>query len=287
MRILITGSTGFIGQECCKILRDKDIHFFSYNKNDYDLLYLQDIKKMILHTRPSHILHLAWYTEPNYAQNEKNIAWLNAGKELIKAFAAQGGQRFVGVGTSFEYVFNDDVLCVEEVEPNFDTIPHTLYGRSKLELSNFLQEYAIKKSFSWAWCRPFYVFGVNEPKHRLFSAASKAFAKDYDFVTNALYRTMDFIDVKDAAKSLINILLSDYSGRINVGTGKGNMVQDLLHALSQKFAYKGKILSNEVLDKTPPIVADIKNLSGVQSIDSFSSLDKNLTDYYNEYQIYR
>jgi hypothetical protein len=59
---------------------------------------------LIATLRPSHLLHLAWVTAPDrYRYAPENLDWLGASLALVKNFGKQGGQRFVGAGSSAEY----------------------------------------------------------------------------------------------------------------------------------------------------------------------------------------
>ena len=74
MKVLVTGASGFIGHECCAQLNamEYEVHGVSSKSQSdsevqwhkADLLDSQQIRKLINTIQPTHLLHLAWYTEP-------------------------------------------------------------------------------------------------------------------------------------------------------------------------------------------------------------------------------
>ncbi len=288
MRILITGASGFIGQACCAYLERKNIAYTTCGRQasalcmPCDILDTEAVARVMSALRPTHILHLAWYTGKNYGSSTENLRWLAASKALIQLFAQYGGQRFVGVGTCFEYPLNG-ALCVEQERVSPDFVPHTLYGESKRNLGDYLHNFAEKQSISWAWCRPFYVFGAQENSSKLFPSACTAFAKGENFATAAYYRSMDYIDVCDAAKYIVRILLSDFCGKINIGTGKAVTVHTLLETLAKNFAASVQVLPKEPLDSLPSICAHVERLHSICGHMPLIPVHETLQDYYTLY----
>ncbi len=288
MRLLITGATGFIGQACCAYLEQQDIAYTTCGRQasalcmPCDILHTEDLTRVISTLRPTHILHLAWYTGKNYGSSAENLRWLAASKDLIQLFTQYGGRRFVGVGTCFEYPLHGE-LCTEEEKLSPDFTPHTLYGESKRDLRQYLQKYAQQQGISWAWCHPFYVFGAQESPSKLIPSACTAFAKGENFATAAYYRSMDYIDVRDAAKYIIGVLLSDFCGRVNIGTGKLVTVQTLLEGLANLFSASVQALPKESLDTLPPICAHVDRVRSICGEMSLISAHETLQGYYARY----
>lgn len=221
-RILVTGGSGFIGRHVCAALADMGLASIVHAR--CDLTDSASISRLCERERPTHILHLAWLTRGDYAQNSDNVRWLDAGICCINEFYRNGGLRFVGVGTCLEY---SDVQEKRD-ERTTPTLPDTLYGKCKLALCRYLAAIADAQGKSWAWCRPFYVTGPGEEHERLLPAAIRTLLGGDDFRTNACGRVIDYMDVRDVAAALVHVLLSDFCGIVNIASGEGQRVTDLL-----------------------------------------------------------
>lgn len=254
MRILITGANGFIGKHTANALQNH-AEIFLCGRHTCNMLDTSAVSALVKWFKPTHCLHLAWDTQGDYAESAHNLRWLDAGIHFIRAFYAMGGQRFVGVGTCFEYTLGDQPLS----ETGTPSLPQTLYGKTKLMLGNFLATHAAKMNRSWAWCRPFYLTGPGEAAHRLVPSACRALLQGNDFYTTAYYRVLDYIDVRDAANALAKVLSSEYCGIINIGSGHGTMVATLLNMISSMIDLNAKIYPSTD-NKHDTIIADVNIL---------------------------
>lgn len=255
MRILITGAGGFIGKHVASMLKNRG-EVFLCGRDTCNMLDTAALSTLVNQLRPTHCLHLAWDTRGDYAESTENLAWLHAGMHFIRAFYAMGGQRFVGVGTCFEYTPGGTPLR----EADSPTAPLTRYGESKLLLGKFLASHANSTGRSWAWCRPFYLTGPWEAAHRLVPSACRALLQGKDFFTAAYDRELDYLDVRDAAGALATVLESDYCGTVNIGSGRGTRICDLLNLLAGMINTGATIRKKKDSTEKHPIIADISIL---------------------------
>lgn len=262
MSILVTGHRGFIGSHVCANLEECGVDytymdFSRLSENSCNIQDAQAVTFFMQKHRPTHVLHLAWSTSRGYTQCTENIDFLAASLHLVNAFYACGGQRFVGVGSCFEYGPTED-RCNEQTTP---TCPATLYGKAKLTLANYLQAYATCYGLSWAWCRPFYIAGPGESPHRLVPTACISLLQGEDFVVSSPYNILDYMDIRDVSGALVKVLLSDFCGNINIGSGDGRTVLELLQALQVIIGGKGQLLCNCEAKAPVKIIADVSLLN--------------------------
>ena len=64
MKVVVTGSTGFLGRHLMPILREKygESHVVGLSSKDYDLLRQDQVEQMFVAYKPEVLIHLAAYS---------------------------------------------------------------------------------------------------------------------------------------------------------------------------------------------------------------------------------
>ncbi len=225
-RVLLTGARGFIGrQTIAPLLREGfEVHIISRSPLDapgvhehrVDLFDEPSVVAVLNRVRPSHLVHLAWHTEPpEYWHSPLNTTWESRSLHLFDSFVMSGGTRLIGVGTCAEYEWGSSVLK-EGVTPE---LPSTPYGIAKLSLQRRASALAEAAGISFSWARFFFLFGPHERKERFVSSIidpllreSPAYCRNGDLLR-------DFLYVEDAAESIVALAVSDVRGIVNVASG--------------------------------------------------------------------
>lgn len=271
-RLLITGASGFIGSHVAALAsQDGDWeHVRAAARRDADLLDPAAAARLITATRPTHLIHLAWFVEPvSYWTSPENARWVEASARLFRAFAQHGGQRLVGVGSSAEYDWSGNGVLKEDSTP---LRPATPYGESKKRL----HELAEATGVSSAWARVFAVYGPGEPDSRFIPRMIRALTGDEPGVCTATSAARDFIYVRDVAAALLALAKSDVRGGVNVGTGVATPLGDVVRLLVEQLGH-GENIRMEPGNDPPLVVADITRLRDevgfVPSIDLARGLE--------------
>src|SRR5882672_6035426 len=219
-RVLLTGANGFVGRHCLPPLlaQGYEVHAVASRKHAppatlpgvhwyrVDLLDRDQISALLAEVRPTHLLHCAWYAVPGkYWTATENFRWVEAGQHLLQAFAEQGGQRVVGVGSCAEYDWSDG-HCSEFVTP---LKPATLYGSCKHAFQILLAAYSRQTKLSAAWGRLFFLYGPHEPPERLVASAIRSILLEEPALCSHGQQIRDFLYVEDAANALVALLSSD------------------------------------------------------------------------------
>ncbi len=236
-RVLITGANGFIGRHCLPILIEHgyEVHAVSTKEilnqvagviwHQVDLLNMEQTQALVASVKPSHLLHLAWYTEhKKYWTSELNLSWVQASLALLKNFAQQGGERIVTAGTCAEYDWNYG-YCSESITP---LVPTTLYGICKNSLQSIQTEFCKQINLSSAWGRIFYLYGPYEDKNRLLPQVIRSLLAGEPARTTQGNQIRDFLYIVDAAHALITLLDSEVLGPINIASGKPVALRELI-----------------------------------------------------------
>lgn len=241
-KVVVTGGSGFIGRHTLPLLtqlgfevylisskdeQQQDLHVKWIKLNLFD--YAQ-VEKVIEAIKPAYLLHLAWYTEPGKFWNGlENLDWLQASLHLIQQFHRHGGKRVVSAGSCAEYDWNFSLYS----ETTTPYQPATLYGTSKRALYSILQKFSKQVGLSFAWGYLFYLFGPHEHPKRFFSSVIQAILKKEPLACSHGNQIRDFLYVKDVARAFVLLLMSDFEGAINIGSGKGISLKEAGLAVCQ------------------------------------------------------
>ncbi len=272
-RVLVTGATGFIGRHSLPALKAKgfEIHaaFIGEQPNftpeihwhEADLLDDLQAKLLLEKVSPTHLLHFAWYAEPKlYWTSPENLRWLEASVNLLRYFAGNGGKRVVMAGTCAEYDWTDGV-CDE-----YKTMlaPKNLYGSCKNILQTTLGNFAKQSDLNAAWGRIFFVFGEDEPKEKLISATIHRLQNNEKVLLSPEPQIRDFLHVADVGEAFVALLDSDVSGAVNIASGKGIEVREIIKSIA-KHLKKEDLLefgeSQNTVDYPPLLVAETRILN--------------------------
>ena len=155
MKILITGATGQLGQDCVKecTARGHEVHGVSS-----ELFPLSDenvMRAVIEATQPDAILHAAAYTAVDKAEEEPALCrTVNAaGTEILARLARAQGAKLLYISTDYVFPGTGDT----PYETDAPTAPLGVYGASKLAGEEAVQEH-LEKYFI---VRISWVFGLH------------------------------------------------------------------------------------------------------------------------------
>lgn len=272
-RVLLTGAGGFIGRHCLSFLVDAGfaVHALSRTPRDdshnvvwHTLNLLEDgnPERIVKDVQPTHLLHMAWYSEPGrYWTAPENFQWVRASLALLDAFATHGGRRVVMAGTCAEYDWRYG-WCSEGVTP---TVPTTVYGICKHSLHGMLEAYCRASGLSCAWGRIFFLYGPHEHPSRLVSYVVRSLLAGELARCSSGEQFRDFLHVEDVASAFAAILESEIQGAVNVGSGLPVAIKSVVQAIGEKIGASDMLrLGAKTLAKNDPpfLIADIGRLSG-------------------------
>ena len=256
-KILVTGATGFLGASCLDFLSELGYEAIGVSSKTQqqtivklDLLNKASVTFFFKKYRPTHLLHLAWYTEPpDYWNSDLNLKWHEASIHLLQCFYHSGGKRAVVSGTCAEYEWGHEV-CIEGKTP---CKPTSLYGAAKLSLSILSEKIAEKEKGSIAWARLFHLFGPRESPKRLIPLVIQGLLEKRVTPCSHGNQIRDYLYVKDAASALVELLNSDIEGPINIGSGKHLKIRDIIDLISEKIGNHSLIQLGGISGNLDPI----------------------------------
>jgi nucleoside-diphosphate-sugar epimerase len=290
-RVLITGATGFIGQHTIKCF-DPDhfeIHCVTSNKNidnsqdsvfwhTTNLLNDRDSFNLFKTVEPSHLLHLAWYTEPKkYWASDRNLKWLSASISMLEYFKEFKGERATFVGTCAEYDWSYG-FCSENVTPER---PETLYGVCKKSLKEVCASFCSQYGISFSWGRVFFLYGPNEHPVRLVPSVIVSLLRSTPIDVTLGTQMRDFLYSRDVASALVALLCSDVSGTVNIGSGEPVTIREITSKIGARLGRAALINYGGIetpKNEPPLILADTRRLRQEVGWSPQSTLDNGLDE---------
>lgn len=272
--ILLTGASGFVGKQIVKALSTSSVRIvpvvrtgkessFQNQPNVYRIVCSPDIFQESTDWWAEQcknidvVIHAAWYAEPGkYLQSSKNMDCLIGSLNLAKAAAIAGVQRFVGIGTCFEYDLSAGVLS-KDTPLN----PVTPYAGAKAALYMGLSQWLTQQSVDFAWCRLFYLYGEGEDERRLVPYLHKQLANGEMVELTSGKQTRDFLDVCEAGRIIAEVALGEQRGPINVCSGVPITVRQLAEQIADTYGRPDLLTFGARPDNLvdPPCVLGIPN----------------------------
>jgi nucleoside-diphosphate-sugar epimerase len=270
-RVLVTGASGWIGSYALRFLLERgyEVHAvanrvvpqsaLSVYWHRADLLDKSAVITLLERVMPTHLLHLAWYTEPGkYQTSEQNYLWCRAGIDMLRGFAAVGGRRAVLAGTCFEYDHSAGICS----ETDTRCVPTTRYGACKLALSEVATH--PPGDLTTAWGRIFYLYGPGEHPSRLLSSVIGSLLRDEPALCTHGRQLRDYLHVGDVASAFAAILDGDVEGVVNIGSGEEITIRALLEMVAGMVGMPRTRLEFGAVaaapGDSPRVIADIRRL---------------------------
>lgn len=268
-RVLVTGAGGFIGRPAVQTLINRGwqvdaAHLGAAPEgldaarwHDLDLLDPAQRADLLEKTRPTDLLHLAWYAGADIYGSPENRRWAEAGLELLREFSRRDGRRVVFVGSCAEYDWQNGV-CHEIDTP---LAPASPYGLAKRDLGlRFADFLGAQDRPSGAWARPFFLFGPHESPRRLLASVILSLLRGEPALCSHGRQIRDYLYSVDLADGLVTLLESTVEGPINIASGERTTIADLVRRTAvlagrEELVELGAIEARA--DEPPLVVADV------------------------------
>lgn len=290
VRVLVTGAGGFVGRFALASLEQTGVDVHAVSRiagrragasvwHQADLLVPSECERVVRAVQPNVVLHLAWTTEHGkFWTSPLNVDWAAATLFLSRAAIEHGAHRFVGVGTCFEYQSPNDACCVEASTP---LEPTTLYGVAKDSTRRILQSFADERGFELVWARLFFLYGPGEHPDRLVSSVARALVAGEQARCSSGTAVRDYMDVRDAGAALACAALSDYTGPLNIGSGRAARIADVARLVAEIHGRPELLSLGAIADRSnepPHIVASTERLERQVGFHQERTLEEGLSD---------
>ena len=262
-RIILTGSSGFLGKAVKDELETSGHKIFTPRSKDYNLIDMQQCRNMFADMNDvDTVIHLA-ATCGGIQANKKQpgIYFYNnisMGINIVECCRLYEIKKLILVGTVCSYPKYCEVPFKEKSLWNgYPEETNAAYGIAKKSLYVMAQAYRQQYGLNSNIVIPSNLYGPNdnfdENKSHVIPALIKKINIAKQLNTELVVwgdgsATRDFLYVQDAADAIIKSINIDTDKIINLGNTVETNIKDLVNLLCDIMEYKGKI----IWDKTKP-----------------------------------
>ncbi len=234
MRILISGSTGFIGSHVTRLLsKNHTVGILLRNvSNTHRLSDCLDrvvqlpvqfedqinLELVLSKFKPDIVLHLGWDGVSKSARNSHHqIQNINTTLNFLEAAIKSDVKAFVGLGSQAE-------LSIAK--------PTTLYGAAKLATYTMAERLAADAGIRFVWARVFSVYGPSDHPDTLISYVIDQLLAGERPILSSGEQRWDYLYVEDAAEAISLLATSDQAeGVFNLASGNSHPLRESIECI--------------------------------------------------------
>jgi len=285
MKILVTGTTGFIGSNILRRLvktnNDKIYIFIRQNSKLWrikditnkvnirivDLTDKEQVENSISEIKPEVVFHCAIYGGYPFQTDQDQVIKTNfiGTVNLLEASIKQGFKAFINTGSSSEYGIKSKPMK----ETDFPD-PVNVYGVAKLASTYYCRMSSIKYNLPIVTLRLFSPYGYYEESTRLIPYLITSMLRNKEIKLGSPDAVRDFIFIEDAVEAYIksvNMIDKIEPGTIlNIGSGVDTMVIDIFWVLKGIIGYQGKFTVQGAPRDSDELKVWRANINRVQTI---------------------
>lgn len=234
MKILLTGSGGFVGKNLKKHLQEQGYQITSPRSADYDFTDKTVVQNLVSQVNPDVYILSGFYGIDNPPQVppdtiEKNLAIFN------NFVQAAGGKQIITFGSGAEFDKSRHIVKAKEADLG-KVIPQDTYGQAKYLISKEIEKYPNVYNF-----RLFGVYGPHEGEQRFITYAIKQNLKheDINMRQNVVF---DYLYVQDLCQIIEAFIKNPPKSRfINMSAGESISLIEICKIVNEISPFKSPV----------------------------------------------
>ena len=281
-RVCVTGGAGFLGRVVVRKLHERGVtDVFIPQIEDYNLIELKDINRMLADAKADLIIHLAAQVGGIGANKEHPAEFfynnLVMGVQLMHRAWETGVAKFVAIGTICAYPkFTPVPFKEENLWDGYPEETNAPYGLAKKMLLVQAQSYRQQYGYNALFLLPVNLYGPGDnfnPKssHVIPALIRKCIeaqeaGEEEIVVWGDGSPTREFLYVEDAAEGIL-LASEKYndSEPVNLGAGSEISIKDLVEMIAKRTGFNGEL----VWDTTKPNGQPRRKLDTTRAIERF------------------
>ncbi len=265
-KVLVTGSTGFVGNHLCRQLLQIGINVVgSGSVNDKNKLDVTDMNQLhsIDNGGVEAIVHLAAKTSVKSASKDPYQAYYTnivGTLNVLEFCRLRNIKKFIFMSS---YVYGQPkYLPIDEEHP---VNPHSSYHKSKLIAEQLCKNYSLDFGIDIVTLRPFLLYGPTAKPYMFISTVIQRIKNNGNVFLSEKHTSRDFLFISDFL-DLVTILLNEFPSGYNlynVGSGESHHLEEVTQILAQllnkkiTINYDNQIRPGDVTE----MIADISKVS--------------------------
>ena len=259
MKILLTGATGFLGQNLKPVLK-QDYEVCGVGSQFWDLRDQKKVHQTLDHFEPDVIVHAAGSVGGILANRENPGKFmyenLIMGANLVEAARTSNIKKFILLGTVCAYPkFTPVPFKEEELWNGYPEETNAPYGIAKKALMKLVETYHCQYGLNGVNLIPVNMYGPHDHFNLTSSHVIPALIlKFYDAIQSGKDVTLwgtgeasrEFLYAPDCAEAIKLAIEKDVGPNpINIGTGKEIKIKDLATEIAEQMGFSGKIIYDD------------------------------------------
>jgi nucleoside-diphosphate-sugar epimerase len=245
--VILTGANGFIGAAVHRELSRRNLRPLTLLRPGADRLRLEalvpdstftfssfeepQLAEQLARHRPAALIHCAWRGVGGADRNDdfqirENIPLTLA---TVNLAARTGCRHWIGLGSQAEY--GNPNRAIDEQAP---TVPTTLYGQAKLAAGREALALCAQCGLTGSWLRVFSTYGPGDHPRWLIPHVIRELLHGRAPQVTRCEQRWDYLYVDDAARAIVEVVLSRSPGVFNLGSGEAPVLRDTLELIRRE-----------------------------------------------------
>jgi GDP-L-fucose synthase len=299
-KILITGGSGFLGRNVCKLLKNNNYNIISLGSKECDLTDYNSVNDLFNYYKPQIVIHLAASVGGIGANKDNPGSFfynnMSMGLNVIENSRLCGVKKIIMVGTVCSYPkYTPTPFKENDFWSGYPEETNAPYGIAKKSLMVMLKAYKEQYNLQSVCLVPCNLYGpednFNPKTSHVIPALIKKFvdAKRKDDSVVKVWgdgtATREFLYVSDAAEAIVKSLYIDIDEDfINIGSGTEISIKSLVNKVANLVGFNGTVeYENDKPNGQPRRLIDSSKAYGKlgwKSLVNFDTGLKNTIDWY-------